>query len=90
MKTKLIKCQCDLCRIWTPLHRRIMAKLKGKDRKLYEQFVDKEENENLGRGVAEAKLRGDWPGWEWMKKAVKEHRNEIENETNHRTTVETC
>jgi len=47
-----------------------MAKLRGKDRKLFEEFLIKEACQSDDLGVANAKLDGVWPGWEWMKVAV--------------------
>lgn len=73
MSSKRRKCTCDECAKWIPLHRRIMRKLSPRDRALYEEFLDKEEAESLDLGVANAKLAGDWPGWEWMKRVVKRH-----------------
>lgn len=66
-------CKCDICQKWSPLHRRIMAKLRGKDRKLFDEFLMMEMNQSDALGAATAKLEGEWPGWEWMKEAVKQH-----------------
>ena len=70
-KSKL--CQCDLCQIWWPLHRRIEKKLRGRDAKLFQQWLMKCANDSYSLGAATAKLNGDWPGWEWMKEAVKDN-----------------
>jgi hypothetical protein len=67
------KCQCDICIIWMPLQRRILKKLKGKDLELFEQWRMRWAMQSDDLGAAEAKLAGDWPGWEWMKQAVKDH-----------------
>ena len=61
------KCKCDLCQKWSPLHRRIMAKLRGKDRKLFDEYLMMNASDSDDLGAANAKLAGDWPGWEWMK-----------------------
>ena len=66
-------CKCDLCTKWSPLHRRIMAKLRGKDLKLFDEFLMMEANQSDELGVAEAKLEGEWPGWEWMKETIRAH-----------------
>lgn len=69
----LRKCQCDICTKWGPLHRRIMAKLGHKDRKLFEEYVLMEWAQSDALGAAGAKLSGEWPGWEWMKDALKQN-----------------
>jgi len=43
-----------------------MRKLKGKDAKLFEEFINKVDTEALDGEVAEAMLTGTWPGWEWI------------------------
>jgi hypothetical protein len=75
---KKLKCKCELCTKWSPLHRRIMAKLRGKDKKLFDEFLMMVWNDSDDLGVipfgsflallmlANAKLAGEWPGWEWM------------------------
>ena len=35
-----------------------------------------EANQSDDLGAANAKLAGDWPGWEWMKEAVKRHQDQ--------------
>ena len=71
MKPK--RCTCDICTKWAPLHRRILAKLRGKDRVLFEEFLDMEEQQSTDLGVATAKLDGTWPGWEWLPKVIRRH-----------------
>ena len=66
-------CSCDICTKWMPMHRRILAVLTPEDRKLYDEFLMMEANRSDDLGVAEAKLAGDWPGWEWIRDAVKLH-----------------
>ena len=67
------RCQCELCTKWWPLLRRVEKKLSGRDRKLFEQWQMKIANDSDSLGAATAKLNGDWPDWEWMKQAVKDH-----------------
>ena len=67
------KCTCDLCVKWWPLHRRIEKKLRGRDRKLFEEWQMKVAADSDELGSLTAKINGDWPGWEWMKDAVKQH-----------------
>ena len=73
------KCKCDLCTKWSPLHRRIMAKLRGKDRKLFEEYLMMVWSDSDELGAATAKLDGEWPGWEWMKEAIKEQQRKQAN-----------
>lgn len=55
------------------MQRRILKKLSGKDLRLFHEYVLKEQAQSDDLGAATAKLSGDWTGWEWMKKAVKDH-----------------
>ena len=73
------KCRCDLCVKWSPLHRRIMAKLRGKDRKLFDEYLMMNAYDSDELGSANAKLAGEWSGWEWMKEAVKEQERKQAN-----------
>jgi hypothetical protein len=50
-----------------------MAKLRGKDKKLFDEWLMMEAKQSDDLGAAQAKLAGEWPGWEWMKEAVKQH-----------------
>lgn len=67
------RCKCELCTKWWPLLRRVEKKLSGRDRKLFEQWQMKVANDSDSLGAATAQLNGDWPRWEWMKQAVKDH-----------------
>jgi len=69
-KSKYGQCKCDLCTKWSPLHRRIMAKLRGKDRKLFDEYLMMNASDSDDLGAANAKLAGEWPGWEWMKDEI--------------------
>lgn len=62
-------CKCDICAKWSPLFNRIMPLLTPEDRVLLDEFRTNEMMESLDLGVAQAKLDGIWPGWEWMKDA---------------------
>lgn len=66
------KCQCDYCQKWHPLYYRIKASLNEADQRLLEDFFLHEWDLSDAVGMAEAKLAGDWPGWEWMKGYVGE------------------
>lgn len=48
-----------------------MRKLKGKDRKLFDEFATAKMHSEDDLACAYAKLEGDWPGWEWMKEERK-------------------
>ena len=57
-----------------------MAKLRGKDRKLFDEYLMMNANDSDELGCATAKLAGEWPGWEWMKEAVKEQERKQAND----------
>lgn len=73
------KCKCELCTKWSPLIRRIQKKLRGKDAKLFDEYVMMEWQQSDDLGAAEAKLAGEWPGWEWMKEAIEEQKRKQAN-----------
>jgi hypothetical protein len=50
------------------LFHRIMSRTYGKDRDLLLEFTDHLEAVETDNAVAESKLNGTWPGWEWMPK----------------------
>lgn len=66
------KCQCEYCQKWMPLFRRLERKANCTDKRLIEEFLQRDEMVTTDLGAAEAKLTGDWPGWEWMKGYVGE------------------
>lgn len=66
-------CDCKLCTTWIPLFGRIKEKLDEKDKKLFETFLFEWDAETLDGQVAQAKVEGEWPGWEWMKEEVPKH-----------------
>ena len=74
---KKLKCKCELCTKWSPLHRRIMAKLRGKDKKLFDEFLMMVWNDSDDLGAANAKLAGEWPGWEWMPEVIKQKMGKV-------------
>ena len=49
-----------------------MAKLRGKDKKLFDEFLMMVWNDSDDLGAANAKLAGEWPGWEWMPEVIKQ------------------
>jgi hypothetical protein len=61
------KCGCDLCQHWNPLIAQIEAQLDDNGKKLLEELVNDWMHNNDDLGVANAKLEGNWPGWEEMK-----------------------
>lgn len=61
------QCQCDLWQKWHPFIRRMLARLKGQDLKLFKELLSQTDELDC----ANAKLNGTWPGWEWMKDAAK-------------------
>lgn len=65
-----MSCQCDYCVKWGPFFRRISADMNDVDKALLEEFLLHESSQSDDLGAAEAKLDGEWPGWEWMKRAV--------------------
>ena len=71
------KCNCDLCTKWAPLCRRIAAKLRGKDRKLFDEYLMMVWNDSDELGAATAKLDGEWPGWEWMPEVIKQKMGKV-------------
>jgi hypothetical protein len=76
MKARPYKCTCDFCTKWHPFFKRVGKKLSGRDLKLFEELFEKEMNEEEELAVAESKLAGKWPGWEWMKEAIEKHRKQ--------------
>lgn len=61
------KCGCNWCRHWSPLLQHIEAQLNEEGKKLLNEYVTFVEQEIEDGHVAQAKLNGDWPGWEILK-----------------------
>lgn len=65
------RCLCHQCTYWTPLQEEIMDALPDSLKKKFDHLWESFDCVQIDLDVAQAKLRGDWPGWEWMKKAVR-------------------
>lgn len=67
------KCKCDWCTKWYPTIKRLDKKLTGKLKKDFDDLM----THYIGRAddgdVAQAKLDGSWPGYEWMPAEIKRH-----------------
>ena len=63
----LDECLCDDCRHWHPLSTHIRAQLDERGKALLDELNDHYGNIEMDLDVAEAKLAGDWPGWEALK-----------------------
>lgn len=61
------KCECHWCTHWLPLIQQIDAQLDEPSRKLFDEYVTHVGHLEMDLDVANAKLDGDWPGWEAMK-----------------------
>lgn len=59
-------CYCNLCKYWSKVVKRVRHKLSGKLLKDFDTWCDHMACEGLDGSVAEAKLDGSWPGWEWL------------------------
>ncbi len=60
-------CGCNHCQHWSPLIDHIEAQLDAEGNKLLRELTDHWGYQNEDLAVANAKLEGDWPGWEQMK-----------------------
>lgn len=71
------RCLCDLCVRISPMQKRIAKSLPEELRKDFEYLMVRLMTVEEDYDVAEAKLAGEWPGWEWIKSAreVEESRN---------------
>ncbi len=67
------KCDCDWCKNWSPKLDKISKALPSKERKYFNDFVDYYLNLELDENVAQAKLEGSWPNWEWLPAEIKKH-----------------
>lgn len=67
MKTKTTsKCHCNFCLYWSPIITRIRAALPAKLLVDFDNYVTHSMCAEMDGEVAEAKLDGSWPGWEWL------------------------
>lgn len=64
------ECLCDHCRHWSPLIKHLEAQLNEEGRKLLTELTTDWLNASEDRDVAEAKLAGTWPNWEWLPAAI--------------------
>lgn len=65
------ECMCNSCRHWSPLLSHVKAQLDERGRALLDEYMNYIEQSDEDGNVAQAKLEGNWPGWEWMKEEVK-------------------
>ena len=63
-------CKCEWCAKWSPIVHRIDNKLDGKLKKDFGRLITHFMSEGEDGDVAQAKLDGSWPGWEWLPKEV--------------------
>jgi hypothetical protein len=69
------KCTCDWCTKRSPTIDRIRESLTDEAvRKEFDELIDYFMNLGEDCNVNEAKLAGDWPGWEWMKEEKEKRR----------------
>ena len=61
------KCECYSCRVEIPSIKRIKAVLPEDLQKEFETLIGNYYHEQMDHDVAEAKLDGSWPRWEWIK-----------------------
>jgi hypothetical protein len=67
-------CKCNWCEEMSPRVKRIAAALNTPELKAdFDYIMSAYGTESLDREVAEARLAGQWPGWEWMPAAIKEN-----------------
>lgn len=77
-------CDCDHCQDWYPLIKRLEAQLDAHGRELLDLLACDWMNQSDDLGVANAKLAGDWPGWEAMKDfKPRVDENSLESEEEH-------
>ena len=77
MKTK--RCSCDFCVKWYPIIRRIRRKLTGKTLDEFDLLVGYLMDEAENGDVAQAKLAGSWPGWDWLPAEIRKCRQNSRN-----------
>lgn len=70
------KCGCHFCTELIPREKRIREALPPELHADLEYIMSAYGADSLDKDVAEAKLDGEWPGWEWMKEA-KQKQHEI-------------
>lgn len=71
MAIKRERCLCDQCTRIVPMQKRILDALPEELRKDFEYLCMKLEVVETDLAATEAKLYGEWPGWEWIKEARK-------------------
>lgn len=67
------KCGCDHCQHWSPLLDHLLAQLDERGKELLNELVGDWMNQSDDLCLANAKLAGDWPGWEKMKEFKPNH-----------------
>lgn len=64
------KCYCNSCVEWSPRIKRIKKALPEKLWKEFDGFILHSMCQNMDGAIAQAKLDGSWPGWEWLPKMI--------------------
>jgi hypothetical protein len=72
-------CKCQWCVKWSPIIHRVDSKLTGKLKKDFDNLITHFMCEGEDGDVAQAKLDGSWPGWEWMPEAIRAHQDKPAN-----------
>jgi len=73
------QCLCDLCVRISPMQRRISLALPKELRKDFEYLTMRMMCAEEDRDVSDAKLAGQWPGWEWITDARIKAEGRVEN-----------
>lgn len=60
-------CGCNFCQHWLPIMERVESQLDEETKKLFNEYVSYIEQKAEDGDAANAKLEGNWPGWEAMK-----------------------
>jgi hypothetical protein len=59
-------CLCDLCNRVSPKAKAIRAALSEELQKDFDYLMSRMMHAEDDLDYAEARLRGEWPGWEWI------------------------
>lgn len=68
------KCSCDWCTKWSPIVHKVRNALDENTRIEFDELMDYYVNMEDDLGATQAKLDGDWPGWEFMKDVLKDRK----------------
>lgn len=67
------KCNCKWCAKYFPIMEQVKEKLEGKLKEDFDSMMTSLMCELEDGEVAQIKLKGEWPGWEWIKEVIQEH-----------------